>query len=75
MLYWYSWSLKLCYICISDDPSPFVQVYIRIRDHEWNVYRRYSQFLELHQARRSIFINIVAFHILAASAPLLCPFT
>ena len=25
------------------------QVFIRIKDEEWNVYRRYSQFLELHQ--------------------------
>ena len=24
------------------------QIYIRIRDDEWNVYRRYSQFRELH---------------------------
>ncbi|XP_071482268.1 sorting nexin-29-like [Diadema antillarum] len=25
------------------------QIYVRIRDEEWNVYRRYSQFRELHQ--------------------------
>ena len=25
------------------------QVYVRIKDEEWNVYRRYSQFLELHR--------------------------
>jgi len=28
------------------------QVYVRIRDTEWNVYRRYSQFYELHQSLR-----------------------
>ena len=28
------------------------QVYIRIRDTEWNVYRRYSQFHELNQSLR-----------------------
>ncbi len=27
----------------------FAQVYIRIQDIEWNVYRRYNQFLDLHQ--------------------------
>ena len=25
------------------------QIYVRIKDEEWNVYRRYSQFLELHR--------------------------
>jgi len=28
------------------------QVYVRIRDTEWNVYRRYSQFFQLHQSLR-----------------------
>ncbi|CAN7940553.1 unnamed protein product, partial [Ixodes hexagonus] len=28
------------------------QVYVRIRDDEWNVYRRYSQFYALHKALR-----------------------
>ena len=27
-------------------------MYVRIRDTEWNVYRRYSQFYELHQSLR-----------------------
>lgn len=26
------------------------QVYVRIRDDEWNIYRRYSDFLDLHHA-------------------------
>lgn len=25
------------------------QIYIRIRDDEWNVYRRFAQFYELHK--------------------------
>jgi len=28
------------------------QVYIRIQDTEWNVYRRYNQFLDLHQQNK-----------------------
>ena len=24
------------------------QVYIRIRDEEWNIYRRYNEFLDMH---------------------------
>eukprot|EP00092_Neocalanus_flemingeri_P018720 GFUD01020275.1.p1 GENE.GFUD01020275.1~~GFUD01020275.1.p1 ORF type:complete len:796 (+),score=193.24 GFUD01020275.1:230-2617(+) len=28
------------------------QVYVRIRDTEWNVYRRYSQFFQMHQNLR-----------------------
>lgn len=28
------------------------QVYVRIRDTEWNVYRRYSKFFQLHQSLR-----------------------
>ena len=28
------------------------KVYVRIRDTEWNVYRRYSQFFDLHQSLR-----------------------
>ena len=30
----------------------FAKVYVRIRDTEWNVYRRYSQFFDLHQSLR-----------------------
>ena len=28
---------------------PYLQIYIRIRDDEWNVYRRFAQFYELHK--------------------------
>ena len=28
------------------------QVYVRLRDSEWNVYRRYSHFHQLHQVGR-----------------------
>ena len=31
------------------------QVYIRIRDEEWNVYKRYSQFLDMHQRLRKVY--------------------
>src|ERR1700749_5029551 len=31
------------------------QIYVRIRDDEWNVYRRYSQFHSLHKTLRKKF--------------------
>ena len=31
------------------------QIYIRIKDQEWNVYRRYSQFYSLHKSLRKKF--------------------
>lgn len=27
----------------------FLQIYIRIKDDEWNIYRRFAQFYELHK--------------------------
>ena len=33
-------------------PVMSLQVYVRIRDTEWNVYKRYSQFFDLHQTLR-----------------------
>jgi len=38
------------------------QVYIRIRDAEWNVYRRYNQFLELHHTARRTDPVVASFH-------------
>jgi hypothetical protein len=32
------------------------QVYLRIKDEEWNVYRRYSQFHDLHSKLRSVIL-------------------
>ncbi|XP_047465097.1 sorting nexin-29 [Mugil cephalus] len=37
------------------------QVYIRILDNEWNVYRRYTEFRELHNHLRSQFPQVDAF--------------
>ncbi|CAG04491.1 unnamed protein product [Tetraodon nigroviridis] len=37
------------------------QVYIRIQDNEWNVYRRYTEFRELHNHLRTQFPQIDAF--------------
>jgi sorting nexin-29 len=39
------------------------QVYVRIRDDEWNVFRRYSQFYSLHKAlcKRSPVVNTFSF--------------
>lgn len=34
------------------------QVYVRIRDEEWNVYRRYAQFHELHKAKKKMFSDV-----------------
>ncbi|XP_006818443.1 sorting nexin-29-like [Saccoglossus kowalevskii] len=30
------------------------QIYVRIKDEEWNIYRRYSQFYDLHQKMRKM---------------------
>nr|XP_015215683.1 PREDICTED: sorting nexin-29 isoform X2 [Lepisosteus oculatus] len=38
------------------------QVYIRILDNEWNVYRRYTDFRALHQRLRSRFPQVDAFN-------------
>uniref|UniRef100_A0A3Q2Y3Y1 Sorting nexin 29 n=1 Tax=Hippocampus comes TaxID=109280 RepID=A0A3Q2Y3Y1_HIPCM len=38
------------------------QVYIRILDNEWNVYRRYTEFRELHNCLRSRFPQVDAFN-------------
>uniref|UniRef100_A0A8C4T259 Sorting nexin 29 n=1 Tax=Erpetoichthys calabaricus TaxID=27687 RepID=A0A8C4T259_ERPCA len=38
------------------------QVYIRILDNEWNVYRRYADFHSLHHKLRSRFPQVAAFH-------------
>ncbi|XP_007540204.1 sorting nexin-29-like [Poecilia latipinna] len=37
------------------------QVYIRILDNEWNVYRRYTEFRELHNQLRSQFPQVDTF--------------
>jgi len=37
------------------------QVYVRIRDEEWNVYRRYAQFYELHKAMKKQFADVASF--------------
>lgn len=37
------------------------QVYIRIRDDEWNVYRRYAEFRSLHHTLQSKFPQVRAF--------------
>lgn len=38
------------------------QVYIRILDNEWNVYRRYTEFRELHNQLRSQFPQVDTFN-------------
>lgn len=39
----------------SSDQYHVYQVYIRIRDEEWNVFRRYSQFLDLHTRLKKVY--------------------
>ncbi|XP_022248128.1 sorting nexin-29-like isoform X3 [Limulus polyphemus] len=43
----------------SSDVHHVYQVYIRIKDEEWNIYRRYAQFYALHKAlkRRNTIVN------------------
>ena len=41
--------------------SVFLQVYIRILDNEWNVYRRYTEFRELHNHLRTPFPQVDTF--------------
>ena len=36
-------------------------MYIRIRDEEWNVYRRYAQFYELHKSKKKMFTDVATF--------------
>ncbi|KAM7371087.1 hypothetical protein PAMP_010583 [Pampus punctatissimus] len=38
------------------------QVYIRILDNEWNVYRRYTEFRELHNHLRTQFLQVDTFN-------------
>ncbi|XP_041062720.1 sorting nexin-29 isoform X2 [Carcharodon carcharias] len=38
------------------------QVYIRIKDDEWNVYRRYTEFRALHTRLRAKFPSVNTFH-------------
>lgn len=38
------------------------QVYIRILDNEWNVYRRYTEFRELHNHLRTQFPQVDTFN-------------
>ncbi|GCB72231.1 hypothetical protein scyTo_0001881 [Scyliorhinus torazame] len=38
------------------------QVYIRIKDDEWNVYRRYTEFRALHTRLRTKFPSVNTFH-------------
>ena len=39
----------------SNNQHHVYQVYVRIRDDEWNVYRRYSQFLDLHTRIKKVY--------------------
>ncbi|TNN34805.1 Sorting nexin-29 [Liparis tanakae] len=38
------------------------KVYIRILDNEWNVYRRYTEFRELHTHLRTQFAQVDTFN-------------
>ncbi|KAK7113455.1 sorting nexin-29-like [Littorina saxatilis] len=39
----------------SSDQFHVYQVYVRIKDEEWNVFRRYSQFLDLHTRLKKVY--------------------
>lgn len=38
------------------------QVYVRIKDDEWNIYRRYTEFRSLHQKLQSKYPHVRTFH-------------
>uniref|UniRef100_A0AAV2LV20 PX domain-containing protein n=1 Tax=Knipowitschia caucasica TaxID=637954 RepID=A0AAV2LV20_KNICA len=42
--------------------SDVPRVYIRILDNEWNVYRRYTEFRELHNLLRAQFPQVDTFN-------------
>lgn len=44
-----------CYCRIVLSVLLFHKVYVRIRDEEWNVYRRYSQFLDTHLRLKKVY--------------------
>lgn len=46
----------------SDGSCRVLQVYIRILDNEWNVYRRYAEFRELHNHLRAQFPQVDGFN-------------
>ena len=45
----------------SSDQFHVYQVYVRIKDEEWNVFRRYSQFLDLHARLKKVYPIISKF--------------
>lgn len=65
--FWKSGHANLTYLCVDTDDnhgdvSACLQVYIRILDNEWNVYRRYTEFRELHNHLRSQFPQVDTFN-------------
>ncbi|CAH1273222.1 PLEKHM1 [Branchiostoma lanceolatum] len=44
----------------ASDTHHVYQVYIRIRDEEWNIYRRYAQFYELHSQMKKKFPSVAS---------------
>ncbi|XP_014678588.1 PREDICTED: sorting nexin-29-like [Priapulus caudatus] len=43
------------------DAHHVYQVYVRIRDEEWNIYRRYAQFYELHSKVKKMYQSVNTF--------------
>lgn len=58
------WRTLISAICFSILPFPVcvLQVYIRIKDDEWNVYRRYAEFRSLHHKLQNKYQQVRTFN-------------
>lgn len=58
------WRTHISPVCLDIIPFPVcvLQVYIRIKDDEWNVYRRYAEFRSLHHKLQNKYQQVRTFN-------------